>query len=287
MSRALEDGLFADLDETIRRLLIRSVPLDPAEIEISFDAPDREWSGRLSRPAVNCFLYDVRENTKLRHQGWDVRRDNANNTATRHRTLTRIDASYQVTAWARVIEDEHRLFSRVLLALARHPSLPADLLQGELNSQPLPIPTSVAQPDQMPANFADFWQVLDNRIRPTVTYVITVAIDPEIAVTTPLVLTAPSLKLLNPEPDDLAATLRDGTHPVRGRVRDRQDHTRPVAGALVVLRETGEQTLTGDEGYFTIGPVRPGPITLVVRAAGRDETTWPCQVPSSSFELEV
>lgn len=282
--------MFADLDETVRQLLIRSVPLDPAEIDISFDAPDREWSGRLSRPAVNCFLYDIRENLKLRAQAWGTSRDNANNTATRHRTSIRIDASYQVTAWARVIEDEHRLFSRVLLALARHGTLPADLLQGELKNQPLPIPTSVAQPDQMPANFADFWQVLDNRIRPTVTYVITVAIDPEIAITTPLVLTKPSLKVLNPEPNDLSAMLRDGMYPVQGRVRDRQDHTRPVAGALVVLQKTDGktlQTLTGDDGYFTIGPAPGGPITLVVRAAGRDETTWPCQVPSSSFDLEV
>jgi len=33
---------------------------------LSFEEPDREWSGRLSRPTVNCFLYDVRENHEFR-----------------------------------------------------------------------------------------------------------------------------------------------------------------------------------------------------------------------------
>ncbi len=51
--------MFADLDETIRDLLIKNVPIDLTEVDISFEAPDREWSGRLSRPTVNCFLYDV------------------------------------------------------------------------------------------------------------------------------------------------------------------------------------------------------------------------------------
>src|SRR5579872_2360538 len=58
--------MFADLDETIRQLLIHGVPLDLSEVDVSFDAPDREWSGRLSRPTVNCFLYDVRENLEMR-----------------------------------------------------------------------------------------------------------------------------------------------------------------------------------------------------------------------------
>jgi len=168
----------------------------------------------------------------------------------------------------------------------KHGTLPSDVLQGALREQPLPIPTSVAQQDQMPANYADLWQSLDNRIRPALTYVVTVALDVEVEITTPLVLKAPSLKVFGYEPAEQAA-LQDGMYPVRGRVRDRQNHLQPVAGALVVLRETGARTLTGDEGSFTIGPAPRGPITLIVLAAGREETSWPCQVPAASFDLEV
>src|SRR2546425_13010782 len=102
--------MFADLDETIRQLLIRFVPLDLTEVDVSFEAPDRDWSGRLSRPTVNCFLYDVRENLELRRTDWEVQRKNGEGTS--KRLPARIDATYQITVWARAPEDEHRLLWR-------------------------------------------------------------------------------------------------------------------------------------------------------------------------------
>src|SRR5258708_35695380 len=104
--------MFADLDETIRQLLIHHVPLNLSEVDVSFDAPDREWSGRLSRPTVNCFMYDVRENADLREAAWDFSRDTANGTVTRKKLPVRFNAIYNVTVWARAPEDEHRLLWR-------------------------------------------------------------------------------------------------------------------------------------------------------------------------------
>ncbi len=52
----------ADLDEGLRSLLrsdLRRHGFDG--VEISFDAPSREWAGKLTGPAVNLFLYDLRE----------------------------------------------------------------------------------------------------------------------------------------------------------------------------------------------------------------------------------
>ena len=52
----------ADLDEGLRDLLrsdLRRHGFDG--VEVSFDAPSREWSGKLTGPAVNLFLYDLRE----------------------------------------------------------------------------------------------------------------------------------------------------------------------------------------------------------------------------------
>ncbi|HVC33098.1 MAG TPA: Pvc16 family protein [Chloroflexota bacterium] len=274
--------MFADLDETIRQILIRHVPLDPTEVEISFDTPDRDWSGRLTRPAVNCFLYDVRENVKLRVRAFDQRRDSATNEMTTQRTPMRVDATYQVSAWARVPEDEHRLLWRVLNALMRYVTLPTDYLHGALKDQPYPIGASVAQPDQMPANYADLWQALDNRIRPVLTYVVTLAIQPDLTVTTPLTLKAPSVQLNSLEPAAMAAAQR-----IHGRVRDRQDPTKGVEGALVLLWETGDRALTDEEGRFTFARAPRGPITLVARAAGRAETSLPVMVPATNYDLDV
>ena len=54
--------MLADLDETLRGMLKEQLERHGFEgIEIAFDAPTREWSGQLSAPAVNLFLYDMRE----------------------------------------------------------------------------------------------------------------------------------------------------------------------------------------------------------------------------------
>src|SRR6202020_2042498 len=52
----------ADLDEALRTLLKRELDKHGFEgVEIAFDAPSKEWSGKLTGPSVNLFLYDMRE----------------------------------------------------------------------------------------------------------------------------------------------------------------------------------------------------------------------------------
>jgi uncharacterized protein DUF4255/carboxypeptidase family protein len=263
--------VFADLDETIRLLLIRHVPLNLSEVDVSFDAPDREWSGRLSRPTVNCFLYDVRENEDLREVAWDLSRDMANGTVTRKKLPLRFNATYNVTVWARAPEDEHRLLWRVLCALVRNPVLPEDMVQGALADQPFDIPARVARPEQSRTNPADLWQALDNRIRPSLTYVTTVALDPEVVFIAPVTLTT--------------STRLQELQLVAGFVRARGKSS-PVAGARVLLRERGAEVITGPDGRFAF-QVPAGTLTLVVEAPGRTAVSISAEVPSPSYDLEV
>ena len=58
--------MITDLNETIRQLLIQKGPLDPGEVDISFETPDREWAASISNPTINLYLYDIRENHELR-----------------------------------------------------------------------------------------------------------------------------------------------------------------------------------------------------------------------------
>jgi hypothetical protein len=204
--------VFADLDSTLRTLLIRHVPLDLTEVDVSFDTPDREWSGRLNRPCVNCFLYDIRENHHLRETNWEVKRTNGTVTATK--APMRFDVTYQVTVWARQAEDEHRLLWRVLAALARHPLIPDDVTQGALKDQPFPIQAWTSQPDHTPRNMSDLWQAIDNRIRPSLTYVVTLALDPNVSYTSPVTLSRetrvgriePGSQALTPEATEVSVT---------------------------------------------------------------------------------
>ena len=102
--------MFDDLDETIRQLLIAEMPVKNGEVEISFDQPKREWSARQSRPTLNLFLYDVRENHILRQHQWEqLPRNGSDDMAHLKRMPFRVDCTYMLTTWASVPEDEHRL----------------------------------------------------------------------------------------------------------------------------------------------------------------------------------
>jgi hypothetical protein len=277
--------VFADLDETIRQLLIRHVPLDLAEVDVSFDAPDREWSGRLTRPTVNLFLYDVRENKDLHEAMWEVGRDAKNGSVSRRKLPLRINAIYNVTVWARAPEDEHRLLWRVLAALSRHATLPADLAHGGLQAQPFPVLAKVAQPEQARTNPADLWQAVDNRIRPSLTYVVTLALEPDTVFISPMVFTSSTRTRSTLDDDDDKAEAVELIR-VGGRVFDRASAA-PIAKARVTWRERGVEATTDATGAFAFVQVPPGKLTLAVTAPGRKEVSKLTDVPAPNYDVEV
>src|SRR5690606_33527724 len=113
-----------DLDKTLESVL-RSRGSIGEDIEIAFDQPNREWASRLSRPTLNIFAFDIRENPKMRHVEREVSRHATS--ATFSIPPRRIDVAYVVTAWTRKIEDEHRLLWRALATMKRVSYLnPAD-----------------------------------------------------------------------------------------------------------------------------------------------------------------
>src|SRR5688500_5321289 len=179
--------MIEDLDETIRQLLMSEIPIRNGEVEISFDQPKREWSTRLSKPTLNLFLYDVRENNTLRQHQWDRLPGNGSDGKTQlKRTPFRIDCTYMLTTWASVPDDEHRLLTRSLLALFRFPILPEDRLVGGLRNPLFDIQARLASHDRL-TNPAEVWASLDNEMRTSISYVITLALDPWKEITTPIV----------------------------------------------------------------------------------------------------
>src|SRR5919197_3244891 len=119
--------MLADLDETMRSLLKRELERHGFDgVEIAFDAPSRDWSGQLSAPTVNLFLYDLRESQEARPVEWTHRRGNGQ--ARDVRPPMMMECSYAVTAWTQAVEDEHRLLSQVLGVLFAFPVLPGDAM---------------------------------------------------------------------------------------------------------------------------------------------------------------
>jgi len=273
--------VFADLDETVRQLLIHEVPLDLSEVDVSFDAPDREWSGRLSRPTINCFLYDVRENEEMHEAAWDITRDATNGSVTRRQLPLWVNTTYNVTVWARAPEDEHRLLWRVLRALAHYRALPGEMAQGALKDWAFPILTRVARPEQARTSAADLWQALDNRIRPSLTFVATLALDPEVAITSPMTFTT----IFHTRSDASADGDLDERIVIAGHVRNRTDNS-VVEGAHVRVPERGAEARTGADGAFAFRLPR-GTLRVLVQAPGQREVSHSIDVPSKNYDLEV
>jgi hypothetical protein len=175
-----------DFDKTLEKLLIQEGKLNPNEIEIAFDQPTGEWSARLSRPTLNCWCYDIRENVKLRSMERRVAGDGKIGRISV--PPRRIDVSYLVTAWARKVEDEHQLLWRALSVLKRHTSLAPGECEGDLRYQSHDIPLTVADMSDQAVNIVDLWSVLNNQMRLGFLVIATVELDTQMAVEAPLVL---------------------------------------------------------------------------------------------------
>lgn len=259
--------MLADLDETLRKLLIDELPVKNGEIEISFDQPKRDWSSRISKPTVNLFLYDVRENNVLRRHNWErLNHASEQELAQMKRTPMRVDCSYVLTAWAADAADEHRLLTRCMLALFRYPTLPDHRLIGSLQNPPYEIQAKLAQHDKL-ENPTDLWNVLDNELRPSVPYVVTLALDPWEVITTPIVRTR-TFRLGQAQGLPFEPALRHDEDRVDlvvfgGVIRSKEDQA-PLAGIDVALKGTGYVTTTDAEGRYVLGSLTPGDYTLVV-----------------------
>lgn len=172
-----------DLDSTLEQLLKRELPASLVEqVAISFAAPDDEFPPQsVVLPAIDLFLYDVRENRELRSNEWVVERQ-SNGAVTQRRAPVRVDCSYLITAWPsknspNPAKDEHMLLGEVMMALLRHPVIPAAVLQGILKGQEPPLPAVTLMPGRL-QSLGEFWQALGGKPKAALNYTVTIGVEP-------------------------------------------------------------------------------------------------------------
>ncbi|MBN2145915.1 MAG: DUF4255 domain-containing protein [Anaerolineales bacterium] len=275
-----------DLDEVLRRLLIREIPIKNGEVEIKFDQPKREWSARLSRPTLNIFLYDVRENLKLRgSENWQISR-HKDGTVSQKRNPVRVDLHYMITAWANDPDDEHRLLARVLMALFRQPHLPKDLLTPSLQNQPVPITLQIAQEADLDKP-TDVWNTIDNELKPAVALTITLVLDPYEPIVAPIVRTR-ELRFGQAEAPRLIQELVEKAGRTVYWAVGGELHTQKSYESLTLtLVERGDKIHLDENGRFTVGRLRAGDYTLAISSNGEVLKTFSITVPSPEYELEL
>ncbi len=269
--------MLADLDETLRGMLKGELEQHGFEgIEIAFDAPTREWSGQLSAPAVNLFLYDMRESEEDRPSGW---------------TRTRVgdewhegppplvmEVSYAITAWAQAVEDEHRLLSQVLAVLYAFPILPEEVLNGRLRngSQSMSIKAKVGQAK---GDKADFWTAVGGQYKASLDYVVRLTVESGVRRTAPQVRTQTVRTRLLDAPARAVVEM----HRTGGTVADGEGE--PLKDVWVALPDAGIFASTDADGRFRFDRLTPGRHKLVARTADGREASTDLDVPGAMVDI--
>jgi hypothetical protein len=161
-----------EVDESLRELVRRDV-LNGAGVELSFEAPSKDWSARRTAPTLNLYLYDIHEDLTRRQTQFEEIRDGDGKVVGRIMPPRRFKLSYLVTAWTQRSEDEHRLLSALLSCFIRSEALPRDVLQGALADQPEPVRCTIALPLPPERSISDVWSALGGEMKPSLDLVVT------------------------------------------------------------------------------------------------------------------
>jgi hypothetical protein len=137
-------------------------------------------------------------------------------------------------------------------------------------------------------NPTDVWSVLDNEMRPALSFILTLTIDPYTPISVPLVR---------------ARDLRVGTsrYPERSRLDQAEEADRfwTIGGILqskgpieydqvqMTLVERGLRVPVQSGGRFVIGQLRTGTYTLEVAAGESPARRYLISVPAPDYTLEV
>jgi hypothetical protein len=163
-------GVIPEIDEALFNLL-RTGAVPDKGVEVAFEAPTRDWAARRNGPAVNAYLYDIREETSRRNGGIQDVRNDQGLIVGRRRPVRFFRLSYLLTSWTKRAQDEHRLLAAVLGCLLNTDALPLTG-DGALARFGASIPLSVAVPPQESRSLADIWSALGGDLKPSLDVVI-------------------------------------------------------------------------------------------------------------------
>jgi hypothetical protein len=266
----------ADLDEALRTLLKRNLDRHGFEgVEIAFDAPAKEWSGKLTGPTVDLFLYDMRE--ALDRATNTPRERRGNGFAVISDPPLQLELTYAVTAWTKAVEDEHRLLSQVLAILFSYSDIPPDVINENASTTLARAETSVGRPRE---EKADFWTSVGGQYKASIDFVVQIVIEsgatfvrgPEVRTTTI------RSRLL-----DAGRASMEELHRFGGTVTGEDGST--TAGVWVAMPESGRWAATDGDGRFHFARVPAGRHRIVARTVDGAEAEATVSVPGDQCDL--
>ena len=285
--------MIGDIDEVLRKLLIREIDIKEDEVDIVFDQPKREWSSRLNKPTINLFLFDIRENLRLRGAEQYKSQAREDGIVEVRRNPTRMDLRYLMTAWVKDAEDEHLLLSSALIGLLRNPFLPSDLLTERLKDQPAPIPVEVATfpPEAGPVDkFSEIWGVLDNEMRPGIVITVTPSLDPYGPMLFPPVKIRETRFVqspgeIKPQPNAIFEKPQSKTYwSVGGKIKSEKFIPSTLS---ILLVESSTPVQVGEDGSFVLQKMSAGEYHLDILLNKKVLKRQKIQVPGADYDILV
>ena len=205
------------LDESLEAFLRATVPLDPTDVAISFDAPDKAWAATVTQPTINLFLWDIHRSPDKARAGMETVAHNGG--TARRRPPPVVNLCYVLTAWTAHHRDEHQLLGDVMRAVLSTKELTPEYLKAPLD-QLFPLPSLDLGGVQ-----TEFWKSIDGVLKPGLELQINLVVD------------AGALRPTAPQPEELSVSTADTRH--AGVVSRR---------TAVADREAGRLTLPSGAG---------------------------------------
>jgi hypothetical protein len=298
------------LDFLLRDLVQSRVPGFIGPTQVGFMPPNADWKAAVIAAAeerFNFYLYDLRENTRLRTN--ELRTTTTAGQTSVNRPSPRLDCTYLVTAWSPVApsplfdpaREEHRLLYQALAVLMQfRPIDPFDVypaaapsgltfaafqaLAPALCEQPLPMQVSLPDAVREPA---EFWTTMKVDSRPAIRLTVTIPV----VVQEPDAIFDDVLTMLAHYTSIGVAGVPETALTIGGRVLDPGNDA--IDGAWVQLVGTGplaairRQAMTQADGRFIFSRLPTGKYQLRVVAAGVDKLVPAFDVPLATGTYDV
>jgi hypothetical protein len=224
------------IDESLEKFFRATVPLSATDIDVAFDAPDREWAAKLTRPSVNLFLWDIRRSATRSKTGMaTVVRDGA----PQHQgAYPVVELRYVVTAWTSDLGDERALLGGLTRSLLTYTGIPREYCSDTLEHlEPPTLIMARAGEDHM-----DVFKALDGKLKPGLNIVIATQFDTDVSRPT------------GPEVGAIETALGRPQGPVERRRRVAGEIANAAErGAIgVVVRGADDATIVNDVGQFLL-----------------------------------
>jgi Pvc16 N-terminal domain len=159
------------IDDSLEALLRATVPLSATDVDVAFEAPDREWSAKLTRPTVNVFLWDIRRSTTQANSG--LRTVTRDGVRVHQPALPVLELRYVVTAWTSDHGDERALLAGLLRSLLAHATIPREFLPASMAElDPPRVEIARAGEDHM-----DVFKALEGKVKPGINVVLSSEFD--------------------------------------------------------------------------------------------------------------